>query len=208
MSLEDEKPIEESNRLLTLTEEIKSSETPISPTKKAEYATLAVAYELERGEIDPIKAHEFAKSMVEDCIVPVEIGTEKVKICSTEVIINSRPAIVESMKKVAKEAGADYDEINGTQRDKALMVVGRIEKDVREQNNEYGPFSGLLTPEQRLREGINKAERETVAKQLLGKESEPQPIDEKEFKHFAEVSLPNVLYGTTLKDKIEGNYTL
>lgn len=197
----DEVKIGESNEVLSLKARVESLPYgEIKPDLRARLSVEMVKDAINLKKVTPEAAKQFAASLIEDCGVPVMIGTPETKVFPIEDIIKARPLVVENMKDAARSEGINYEEAVGTRRRMAEEAVMVFEKEYERQNQKYGLFAQYLSPKQRSEEAESQVARITVAKQILqGSGTDQIKTDDESMLDFIQIDVSNTYFGQELQ---------
>lgn len=202
--------MDESNKDTPDRQKSSTESTPyqeVTPGKKAELATTMTKEAVDNGKITSESAEKFADSMINDCIVPVTIGTPENPIFPTETIVETRPLIVKGVRDAATQEGIDFDSKCSERKRLAEKTIAVLEKEYGRQNKKFGPFSQWLTSEQRQKEASQEAQRKAIARQILEGNDEIVQLDsnDESGKNFFNTDVPNVYFGKELKSWLESH---
>ena len=99
------------DRLQKLIDEVNSKENnQVSTLTKALLTTELAKEALNSNKITLQECIDFANSLIDYNAVPVIIGTPEKKIFPVEIIIKSRPAMIENTRKFVARAGVNLDQ--------------------------------------------------------------------------------------------------
>ena len=179
----------------------------VTPGRKAKIAATMAKEAVENGNISSESAEKFADSMINDCIVPVTIGTPENPIFPTKTIVEARPLIVKGVRDAATQEGIDFDSKCNERKRLAEKTIAVLEKEYGRQNEKFGPFAQWLTSEQRQEEASKEAERKAIARQILEGNDEIVQLDsdDESLKNFFNTDIPNVYFGNELKGWLESH---
>jgi len=172
----------------------------ITPDLRARLAVEMVKDAVNTGKLTQGAAQEFAKSLIEDCSVPLVIGTPSVKIFLIENIVLARPFVVANLKEAAGNEGIDYGKATETRKQKAKEIILVLEREYERQNAKYGSFAQYLSPEERSEEMNLQAKLITAAKQVLQGEKIDEIKTDESILRFMQTDVANVYFGEELQD--------
>lgn len=192
----------ESNETLALKARVEAlPDDEIKPDLKVVLSVEMVKDAVNTKKITLEAAKQFAFSLMEDCSIPVVIGTSEKKVFPIEDIINARPFIVENLKDTARNEGVDYERAAEMRRQKAEEVIEGFMKEYGRQNQKFGPFAQYLSFKQRSDEAKLQGERLKAAKQVLqGGEVGDIKTDDESVSRFIQTEVSNVFFGKELQN--------
>jgi hypothetical protein len=172
----------------------------IKPDLRARLSVEMVKDAVNAGNVTPEAAQGYATSLIQDCSVPVVIGTSEVKVYPIESIIQSRPFVVANLKDAANKQGIDYEKVSDMRRHKAEDAVLVLEQEFARQNQKYDSFAQYLSFEQRTGEMGLQAERMAATRQVLqGGVSDGVKTDDESVSLFMQTDVANVYFGQELQ---------
>lgn len=203
METKESSPIEQNNRIKTLSNEIKTKNiNEISNFSKALFTTIIAKEALSSQEISLQECLDFAHSLIDYSVVPVIIGTPDRKPFPIKSIIGARPAMIERTRQFVAQAntGIDFD-----QQCQKLKIQARSLYDwLRNQDD-----SSTHSPEEIIEEAFKKLKNHELLGALspnLIQNNETLLKKNEELDYFIKLNFSNFVVGQDFLAFLQKNY--
>jgi hypothetical protein len=142
------------------------SSSELNPTLGVLLVTKMVEMAVEKEEIEPREAWDFAQSMIEYCVVPVIIDPGD-RVLPLKALINLRNLVIERCKEmdIFDEFGTSFDETCEWARELAEKTSDYMSELGLKTILKYYPFR--LPPELEIQETLKEAEKDIASQQVL-----------------------------------------